>query len=203
MKTSILHRSTRTLALPRFDYTVKLDLLAPSIYIIGVSPRTARGDVLVNEIEGEHWTNFCRFDRSLLAPRKRRRRLVVPGPRSPRRRLTRLPLRITITSSFASAQRGGMRGSSCSSTVRVRPKRRPRYTFKVSGCDENSIRGVKNCSDFTEPVVVQAARNTNSLRRFLAGADASSGIRRSMIAPPPLPPERFGLSCANNRLQWF
>jgi hypothetical protein len=31
---------------------------------------------------------------------------------------------------------------------------------------------VKNCSDFTEPVVVQAARNTNSLRRFLAGADA-------------------------------
>jgi hypothetical protein len=78
-----------------------------------------------------------------------------------------------------------------------------RYTFKVSGCGENSIRGVKNCSDFTEPVVVQAARNTNSLRRFLAGADASSGIRRSMIAPPPLPPERFGLSCANNRLQWF
>jgi hypothetical protein len=38
-------------------------LLARSIYIIGVCPRTARGDVLDNEFEGEHWTNFCRFDR--------------------------------------------------------------------------------------------------------------------------------------------
>jgi hypothetical protein len=80
MKTSILHRSTRTLELPRFDYTVKLDLLAPSIYIIGVSPRTARGDVLDNEIEGEHWTNFCRFDRIVTRSKEEEKAPGRPRP---------------------------------------------------------------------------------------------------------------------------
>jgi len=80
MKTSILHRSTRTLELPRFDYTVKLDLLAPSIYIVGVSPRTARGDVLDNEIEGEHWTNFCRFDRIVTRSKEEEKAPGRPRP---------------------------------------------------------------------------------------------------------------------------
>jgi hypothetical protein len=65
-----------------------------------------------------------------------------------------------------------------------------RYAFKVAGCDESDIGATKRCSDFTEPIQVQAAPKTRSLRAFLGGLDASRGVRQLLPPVPPLPPVR-------------
>jgi hypothetical protein len=196
--------------LPRFEYTVKLGLLAPSIYIIGVCPRTGRNDDPDEEIEGEHWTNFCRFNRYVT--RAKGEEMAAGRPRPEITATETHPATFTRNNHivihfraprayewfFVRYRRPGQAEVQVEINVNgtmgvftLEPTRPgEQYSFKVAGCDENSITGVKNCSSFTEPITVVAARNTDSLRAFLAGTDASGGLCRLMIAPPPLPPER-------------